>query len=256
MSRFSSLEFGDRERSDKKPQNGEAIRDERYFYEQARKDWLNGDFEVALRNYSRSLERNSSFFQAWSGQIYMLIELGEYPEAIIWSQKALELFPEHPELFSAMAVAHSRDAKFSKAMAYSDNSVSKDNVTWPVWLARAEVLMKRKSRVAQSCISKAVSIADNDTNFAHMEAGRILRRNGKYSAALEHLNDSVKSFPKSALAWYEFGCCQANLGFPEAAASLKQSLHYRPQWILAESQLNRVENTGLFKRMFKKIIRK
>ena len=256
MSRFTSLEFGDHERSNEKPQNGEPVRDEMYFYERARMNWLYGDFELALRNYSRSLERNSSFFPAWSGQIYMLLELGEYPEAIVWSKKALELFPEHPELFSAMAIAHSRDAKFEKAMAYSDNSVSRDNITWRIWLARAEVLMKRKSRVAQSCISKAISIAGNDKNFANLEAGRILRRNGKYSAAMEHLNDSVKFFPKSALAWYELGYCQASVGFSQAAVSLQQSLHYRPKWELAESQLNRVENTGLLKRLFRKLIRK
>ena len=89
----------------------------------------------------------------------MLIELGEYKEATVWVDKALEMFPEHPELLAAKAVACARDGRMEKAIAYSDNSISKDNVTSIVWLARAEVLFNRKSSIAQNCISKAVIAA-------------------------------------------------------------------------------------------------
>jgi tetratricopeptide (TPR) repeat protein len=255
MKRFKSLEFGDAGGSDNEKGHGEALRDETYFSERAVECWLAGDFELALRNYSRALEKNNASLEAWAGQIMMLIELYEYPEAIVWSDKALEFFPEHPELFALKAIAFSRDAKSGKAMAFSDNSVSKEDVTPRVWLARAEVLMKRKPSIAETCLSKAISIAGNKTDIIRFEAGRLLKKCRKYSSALEHLSSSVRVFPKSALAWYELGSCQAKLGFAEANVALEQCLNLRPYWDLAEAQLRKVKKRGFLRRLFRKIFR-
>ena len=251
MDRFSQLEF-DEKIPERKRSEGEPIRDAEYFHKKALRYWLGGDFELALRNYSRVLEENNTVFEAWVGQVHMLIELGEYKEAAVWADKALELFPEHPELLAAKAVACSRDAKLEKAIAYSDNSISKDNITSRVWLARAEVMQNRKGPIADNCISKAISIAGNTAPVIKLEAARLLRRKGSYSAAIGHLNDVVKIFPKSALAWYELGCCQSKLGLSQAKTTLEQSLRLRPGWREAETALGRCRGGGFFGRLFRK----
>ena len=256
MNRFTSLEFGDSSERSNNAGTGEPIRDAGYFYTQATNCFLNGDFELALRNYSRSLERNTTLFEAWAGQIRMLIELGEYPEALIWSDKAMELFPENADLLACKAVACLRDAKFNKAMAFSDNAVSKEKVGPMVWLARAEVLMQRKSKVAEDCVSKAISLAGELVDIIRLQAGRLLRKNGRYTSALECLEASVKAFPKSPLAWYELGCCQAKMGFDQAKVSLEQCLLLRPHWEKAEAAIEAVNSTGFFKRMFRVIFRR
>lgn len=251
MKRFTQLEFGENnENKDDGPQ-GEVIRDGIYFYREALRAWLMGDYELALRNYSRALEKNSTFYEAWVGQIMMLIELEEYPEALVWADKTLESFPEHPELLAAKAIACVRDSKMDKALAYSDNSLSKQNVTAYVWLARAEVLMARKSRMAEDCISNAISLAGRNTPIIRLEAGRLFRRNGHYSSALKHLGISVKNFPKSAMVWYEYGCCQGKLGFSEAQTAFEQSLELRPGWNIAEAALNKFKKRGFLRRLFR-----
>ena len=251
MDRFSQLEFGEVSPERKRAQ-GEPIRDASYFHKEALKYWLSGDFELALRNYSRVLEKNSTVFDAWVGQVLMLIELGEYREAIVWADKALELFPEHPELLAVKAVACCRDSKMEKAIAYSDNSISKENITSRVWLARAEILLNRKSSIAENCISKAIGIAGNIAPVIKLEAARLLRKKGSYSAAIGHLNGVVKVFPKSALAWYELGSCQSKLGFTEARATLEQSLKLRPDWSVAKTALARCGGRGFFSRLFRR----
>jgi tetratricopeptide (TPR) repeat protein len=248
MDRFTRLEFGDT--APKKRPEGEALRDACYYYKEACRYWLSGEFELSLRNFSRVVEEDSSIFAAWSGQILALIELGEYPEAIVWADKALESFPEHPELLALKAVAYSRDAKYEKAIAYSDNSITKNDVTSRVWLARAEVLLHRKSAVAENCISKAVSIAAEDGPIVKLEAGRLLRHKRRYVKAVDYLSEVVQSIPKAALAWYELGCCQAKLGLPQARASLEQCCHLRPDWVEAQKELKRVTNKGFFRRLF------
>jgi tetratricopeptide (TPR) repeat protein len=254
MRRFSRLEFGDRgdEGAGKPGGTGEDIRDAEYFHKQALRYLLAGDFELALRNYSRALEKNSAFYPGWLGQVLMLIELGEYKEATVWADKALEMFPEHPELLAAKAIACARDGRMEKAIAYSDNSITKDNITSAVWLARAEVMLNRKSNIAQNCISKAVSAAGagEDGVMVRLQAGRLLNQKGDYPAALQFLRAVTDELPKSALAWYELGCCQAKLGRPEAEVSFEQALKYHPDWRQPAESLRSFKNRGFFARLF------
>ena len=251
MRRFSHLEFGDkRERGPERGPGGEEIRDEEYFHKQAVRYQLAGDFEVALRNYSRSLEQNSGFYPGWLGQVLMLIELGEYKEAAMWADKALELFPEHPELLAVKAVACARDGLMEKAVGYSDNSITKDNVTWIVWLARAEVMLGRRSNIAQNCISKAVASAGEDGPMVRLRAGRLLNQKGDYASALQYLRAATDELPRSALAWYELGICQARLGRPEAQTSFEQALKMNPNWPEAREALRKFEHRGFFSRLF------
>ena len=251
MDRFSQLEFGE-----KKPEGnhsgGEPVRDAGYFLKVALKYWLAGDFEVALRNYSRVLEQNNLEIEGWLGQVWMLIELGEYREAQVWTDKALKLFPEHSELLAARAVACSRDAEPERALAYSDNSISKDEVTPRVWLARAEVLISRKSNVMEGCISKAISSAGRKAAIIKLEAARLLRRKGNYSGAMGYLKEVVETFPKSALAWYELGSCQASLGLTQAKATLEQALQFHPDWAEAKAALNKCKKSGFLGKLFGK----
>lgn len=145
-----------------------------------------------------------------------------------------------------------RDGKVQKALAYSDNSVAQDNITSRVWLARAEVLLSRESRVAESCISKAVSIAGNNSPVMRLEAGRLLKKKGSYSAALQYLRTAVDELPKSALAWYSLGYCQAKLGRSEARVTLQQCLELHPEWDLAKRELRRLGKMGFIGRLFRR----
>lgn len=250
MDRFSRLEFGDdaTPRGDKP--RGEPIRDAEYYHREAVKYWLAADYELALRNYSRMLEQNNTLFEAWAGQVLMLIELGEYPEARVWADKALGFFPEHPELLSLKGLACLRDARMDQAVAYSDNAVAKDNLTPRVWLVRAEVFLDRKGPIAEGCVNKALACAGKSLAIVQLEAGRLFRKSGRHVQAIQYLKQAVQEFPRSPLAWYELGCCQASLGLSEAVHSLEQSHNLRPDWEPAKTMLRKVEKRGFFRRLF------
>ena len=63
-----------------------------------------GLYENSLRFYSRALELDRSLIGGWVGQVQMLILLGEYPEAELWSRKALELFKGQSDLMAYLAM--------------------------------------------------------------------------------------------------------------------------------------------------------
>jgi len=205
----------------------------RDFLEQAEKLYLAGDFELALRNYSRALEQNAA----------------EYEEALLWADKALELFPEHPDLLASKSVASTRTGDLEEAMAYTDNALSQRGATPYVWLARAEALLKRGSATATHCVSNAVAAAGNAAPRAELEAGRTLLRAGHCAPALGYLRKAVGFLPGSALAWLELGRCQAALGFPETAMTLSQCLTLRPNWPPAREALRRFQQRGLLSRV-------
>jgi tetratricopeptide (TPR) repeat protein len=253
MDRFSQLEFGGEDSaSPGGKSHGEPVRDAEYYYREATKYWLGADYELALRNYCRVLEQNSTVFEGWSGQVLMLIELGEYPEAGVWADKALELFPEHPELLALKALACARDAKMDQAVAYSDNAVGKDHLTPRVWLTRAEIFFDRKGPVAEGCIHKAIGCAGKLAPIVKLEAGRLLSRKRNYVLAIQYLRAALQDLPRSALAWYELGSCQARLGLPEAVHSLEQCLNLRPDWTEAQEILRKTQNRGFFRRLLGK----
>ena len=95
MSRFNNLEFGN-ESEEQMPLQAPAEKGELHYLNEARSAFENGYFEPALRLYSKVLEFNPNNAAAWTGQVRMLIELGEFKEAKLWADKALEHFPHEP----------------------------------------------------------------------------------------------------------------------------------------------------------------
>src|SRR5205807_3137586 len=96
MSRFGNLEL-DGESEDHSQQSRPLVKDETYYCSEAQTAFENGQFEPALRLFSKVLEFNPQNVVAWAGQVRMLIELDEVREAKLWADKAIERFPREPE---------------------------------------------------------------------------------------------------------------------------------------------------------------
>src|SRR4051794_14082720 len=122
MSRFKNLEFGDG--SEEQSSTPPTVKDGLYYLAEARTALESGRFEEALRAYAKVLEFDPDCASAWTGQVRMLIELGEVKEAKLWADKALELFPEEPELLAAKAVALARGGDTQAALTFSDAAVA------------------------------------------------------------------------------------------------------------------------------------
>ena len=142
MSRFANLEF-DGESEDQWQPPKAPVKDEAYYRAEAQSAFENGNFESALRIYGKVLEFNPQNALAWAGQVRMLIELGEYREARLWADKALERFPREPELLASKAVALARSGDTQAALIFSDASIEERGDTPYVWLARGDVLLAR-----------------------------------------------------------------------------------------------------------------
>jgi tetratricopeptide (TPR) repeat protein len=249
MGRFVNLEFDsdseDRSQRVAKP----LLKDEGFYMAEARAAFEAGSFESALRLFSKVHEYNPKNVAAWTGQVRMLIELNECKEAKLWADKALERFPNEPELLAAKAVALARQGDLQGALSFSDAAMEERGDTPYVWLARGDVMLARKERRADYCFEKAMLLAPRDWFVAWLGA-RIRFYYQQFAMALKLLQQAVSWKADHFLLWLELGLCQKALGLVGPARdSLGLARQLNPQCSEISLHLARLSQVGLWQRL-------
>jgi len=248
VSRFVNLELGG-DSEDRSRRQGAPVKDEEHYSAEALAAFQNGNFESALRLYSKVLEFNPLNPEAWTGQVRMLIELGEFREAQLWADKALEKFSHEPELLAAKAVALARGGDLQGALTLSDTSIEERGGTPYVWLARGDVLLARKEPRAEYCLEKALNLSPQDW-FIGWLAARIRCYYEQFALALKLLQQALEWNPGHFLLWLELGRCQQALGLEGLAAhAYAQARQLNPQCQQAIEAQRDVPRAGFGQRM-------
>src|SRR5687767_485712 len=240
MSRFGNLEFNNE--NDESLSRAQPLKDEEHFLGKANEAFESGRFELALRMFARVIEFNSKLPVAWTGQVRMLIELGEFEEARVWADKAIALFPDDGELLASKAVALARLGDHDGAISYSDSSVESQANTPYIWLARADVLLARKEKRAEYCFERALTLAQNNWFYLWL-AARIQAFYRQFARALKTAQDALAFDPARAVLWLQIGECQLALGLATPARnSFEQARELDPD-LPIQAHLNRADET-------------
>jgi len=243
MSRFGNLEFDPKFEGEFRATT--TTRDENFFIAAAREAFESAYFERALRSYAKVLEFNPQNIIAWTGQVRVLIELGEYQEARLWADKALERFPSESELLSAKAVALARSGDLQGALAFSDAAVEERGDTSYIWLARGDVMLARAEQRADYCFEKALALAPRNWFVAWL-AARIRYFYEQFAQALKLAQHALEWNPGQSTLWLLAGLCQRQVGLTEAARiSLHQARQLNPQCSEAAQALRKLAAEGL-----------
>jgi tetratricopeptide (TPR) repeat protein len=266
MSRFDRLEF-DRPKlhtqadapTEQQLQSRHAVRDElhdeKYWLKAASNERRAGLHESALRNYSRALEMDKSLVDGWIGQVQMLIALEEYPEAELWSRKALELFKNNAELLAARCQALCRTGDLKNAQASGDAAIAQPGLFSYPWVARGELMLACRENIDDYCFDKATQL-DGDW-LVTLEIGAIYLHYGKAIKALQRTRVAVEKAPEQVYCWYRQGICEVALGLIAAAEkSFSRCLELRPGDPLARRELDEIRGNrgyvaGWFRRLFR-----
>jgi tetratricopeptide (TPR) repeat protein len=227
--RFDKLEF---ERNDPRPAAADAAdrveKDEKHWAAMAEQHRQTGNYEMALRFYSRALEVDKTLVPAWVGQVQMLVQLDEYPQASLWSQKALELFPSHGDLLAGQAQAECRMGNVNKAYSLSDGALRQRGESAYRWQVRGELVVASKDKTDRHCFDKA-QVVDNHW-LVPLESALIYAYYKFHSKAQQRAQAAIEKAPDAHYAWYVLGLCQSKLGFETAAVnSLRRCLELCPR---------------------------
>lgn len=244
MSRFVNLEFS--HESEGRPRQQSELKDEKFYLAEARQAYEGGQFDQGLRAFAKVLEHNPHNPVAWSGQVRMLIELGEFHEAKVWADKALERFPRDAELLAAKAVALGRIGDLKAALAFSDASIEERGDTPYLWLARGDVLMARREKRADYCFEKALLLAPQDW-FTHWLVSRIRFYYEKFALALKQAQQALALDAGRCVVWLHLGKCQQALGLLNLAeTSFQQAVQINSWCREADLALAGLRQTGFF----------
>ncbi len=156
MARFDKLEFDEERQHDELPGERTAPkRTEIDWMQQADQHRRGGLYENALKFYSRALESDRMLVGGWLGQVQMLVQLAEYPEAELWSRKALELFPGQGDLLAARGQALCRLGSLKAAHEMSDGALRQRGQSAYRWMVRGELMLAGRQTPDQHCFDKA-----------------------------------------------------------------------------------------------------
>lgn len=217
-SRFTRLEMDARQASDAQGEtvtqrvSGVEVRTPEHDMRLASEAYRSGLHEPALQLYTRALQGNRAIIPAWVGQVQMLVELGEYEEARLWSDKALELFKHNGDLLAAKSRACLRQGDRSAAIASSDESLRSPGSSALRWQSRGEVMLDRRGERARTCFEKSIAEPDADW-FDRVVIARVYLFHKHIAPAHEFAQAAVKLEPGSAYAWLVLGQCQEELGW-------------------------------------------
>lgn len=244
MARFDKLEFDQDLPAERKSGDDLPVsKDESYWLNLADEHRRGGKYENALRFYSRALELDKSLVVGWVGQVQMLVHLAEYPQAELWSQKALELFPSNPELMAGQAQARCRIGDLHKAQALCDGALKQKGATAYRWLVRGEIMVARKQTADRHCFDKAEQ-TDRDW-LVPLEAALIYLHYAVPTKAQQRASQAVQRAPDAYYGWYVQGLCQSRIGFASAArASFERCLELCPRHADAQHRLAELGRSG------------
>jgi tetratricopeptide (TPR) repeat protein len=223
-------------------------------------DWLKradqkrriGEYESALRFYSRALEDDRSLVDGWLGQIQMLVLLDELPEAELWARKASELFPAQGDLFAARAQAIIRLGDMKRSHEACDGAMNQKGQSAYRWIVRGELMVATRQNTDASCFDRALQL-DSDW-LTSVEIANIYLYYGYPIKALGRIRRAVDLAPTEFYPWLIQGHCQKSIGLvSQAQHSLRQCLEINPGNFEAEGLLAEMEKTWFFTRWWRRI---
>lgn len=257
MARFDKLEFDEPE-DDTQVESAEqkVHKDEHYWAKLADTHRRDGNYENALRFYSRALEIDKSLIEGWVGQVQMLVLLKEYPQASMWAKKALELFPNHGDLLAGRAQSECRQGNQGDAVSLSDGALNQHGETAYQWQVRGELMLVMKQKTDRHCFDKAQVLSRD--HIVPLESGLIYMHHRIFMKAQQRLQAALDREIDSHYAWYLMGVCQNESGLPDKARqSFERCMELCPNHHEAGEQLAKLrDGSSLIGNVFKRIIRR
>jgi tetratricopeptide (TPR) repeat protein len=215
-----------------------GVLDERQAYKVADQHRRRGQYENALRFYSRALESDKSLVAGWVGQIQMLVQMDEAPEAELWSRKALELFPGNGELLAAQTQALCRLGDVKRAGASCDGALAAQGTSAFRWIARGEWMLATRQKMDDHCFTKAREV-DADW-IVPLESALVYLHYRFPARAVRCARLATELAPAEYYAWFVRGCAEQDAAMGNLALQcFRTCLQICPGHVEAKQRLER-----------------
>ncbi|MCC5877010.1 MAG: tetratricopeptide repeat protein [Candidatus Sumerlaeia bacterium] len=214
---------GPTEKPAPKPRSAKEADGDNYptFIQRADEAFFSGNYKDALRHYSRALQEDPTHVYPWIGQVSALIGMRQFREAELWTNRALDQFPEESSLLSQRARVLAATGNLKRAIGLSDYALGQGATEW-TWLARGEVLLEASDNNSLYCFEKAMEMAEPTNWRIPLVAGLTFGRKRQWASAEEFLKISAERNPKNGFTWLELARVLMELNYTDRARDALQ----------------------------------
>jgi len=254
MARFEWIEYKEneeqKERVREEAQHCHEEYNEDHYLKLAEKAFEDGLLSNALKYFSRALNLNNKLKRAWIGQVLCLIGLGQYNEAVVWADKALDFCRDDAELLSAKAYALNRVGAKEEAIRQSDQSIEKGKVTWFVWIARGDIMLDTNCSDAEYCFLRAIELADENW-LVYMMVGTSFLSVHNASKAQHYLQKALALSGNNPLLYFHLANAYYQSGNIERSKNcLKRAIELRPDFSEALVMMEKLSRKSIISKIF------
>jgi len=174
-----------------------------------------------------------------------LAETGHPDEAIVHFQRAAEISPGDPAVFSGMARALTQSGRTSEAVPWFEKALELDPRDAEVEsnLAMALASMGRVDEAIEH-LQRAVELMPGEPNY-QSDLGAALAGRGRVEEAIPHLEKALQASPDSAEAHYRMGAADAMQGkVVEAVSEWRKAIAIQPDNVPTLNRLARMLATS------------
>lgn len=213
-----------------------------------------GQYQKALRLYSRAIQADHSLVEPWVGQVLCLIEMKQLGEAMVWVKRALELFPEDARIVSLEAVVYAYRGMVQRGLGASDYAIKIDASDPLVWFLRAQILCMADNRNYQFCLDKAMEMRHPEDWKLPMLVGQFMLRQKRWAQAVENLKMAVAANARNPFAWRMLGQAYEKMALTQAALdAYHQAEELDTTGLEARSAIQRLTTTPLLVRLIRRL---
>ncbi len=275
MGRFSKLETGAGASPEKDPDegplglrsrvrpkpaadaSGEPDYNQGHYQAEGDRLFYTGEFQKALRAYSRAMQVDHSAVEPWMGQILSLLKLKQQREAAMWAMRAIELFPEDPRLASLQGLTLALTGARQRAISCSDFAMARPaGGSAFTWAIRGQILSHCENANARFCFDKVLETREPGDWQILAQVGDFLLTEKKWARALEFLRPAVEIRSANPWLWKRLGYANEHLGFTQPALeAYRAALVINPNDREAQEHLRRLGVVSLPVRLWRKASR-
>lgn len=159
-----------------------------------------GKFQEALLESQKAIELCPEMSDAYAQNAMCLYILNQYGPAETSAKKAVELDPKNSNAWQAYSGVFAIQGRVPQAVEYLKKAVEVDPKSHSSWYALGQMYVTMDDARAKECFEKAVALNPKDDRY-EQELGYVCHGMKQYAEAEKHYRRAIKLNPQNMTPW-------------------------------------------------------